>query len=227
MIYKILAFIILSASVLSAQNELTQLRINELKKQKEIVDKEIEQYNQQLVKIETQLNDAQSRRSALMANYGKQSEALNREQAALDGYDLDQLNATIKSMESNIASNNKTIKKLNARVEKNNRKIQKLMTENEQNKVQIALLTQQNETATSEINNIRGTIKDMNLAKKTRRLNKSQRAVAKLNQRRSKIDSEIEYYKKQKSETELKRETAIQRLETILQTLKLEEAKLN
>lgn len=227
MIYKILAIITLSISVLSAQNELIQLRINELRKQKEMVDKEIEQYNQQLQKIESQLSDAHSRRSALLASFNQQSEALNREQAALDGYDLDQMNATIKKQESGIASNIKTIKKLNARVEKNNKKIQKLMSENEQYKVQVALLTQQNETATSEINAIRGTIKEQDLTKKARRLNKSQRAVAKLNQRRSKIDGEIEYFTKQKSETELKRETANQRMETILQTLKLEEAKLN
>lgn len=225
--YLFLALFSFSIIIVNAQGELTQLRINELKKQKELVDNEIKQYDQQLQKLDDQIRAAESRRSALVADFNKKYEALNEEQAALEGYDLDQLNATIKRQESTIASNKKAIRKLQRKVEKNNKKIQKLTSQNEQFKIQIALIEQQNETALNEINGIREIIKDKNLNKKAKRLNKSQKALAKLNQQKTKINGEIDYYQRQKSEIELKREVAIQRLETINQTLKTEEGKLN
>ncbi|MFN4299434.1 MAG: hypothetical protein ACK4EX_06855 [Thermaurantimonas sp.] len=225
--YLILTFLIGLASFLSAQNELIQLKINELIKQKDALETEIEQYNGQIKKVEDQLRISLERKAAVQSQINHHAENLAKGQATIEGYDLDQINTSISEFEKSMRSNNKQIKKLSKRVEKNNRMIEKLSKQNEQYKVQIALLKQQNETTASEVASLRETIKSKNLTKTAKRLNKTEKQLTKLNQQKVKINGEIEYLTKQKNELEIKREASLRRLENIIQTLKIEEAKLN
>lgn len=223
----ILALLFVAASSSFAQNEIIQLRINELVKQKDALETEIEQYNQLINKLENQLSVAIERKSVVQAQIKANAEIAAKSQADVEGYDLDQINASISEFEKSIRANNKQVRKLIKRVEKNNRKIEKLTKENEQNKIQIALLKQQNETTASEVASLREIIKSKNLTKTAKRLNKAEKQLTKLNQQKVKINGEIEYLTKQKNELEIKREAALRRLENIVQTLKIEEAKLN
>ncbi|MGK0639615.1 hypothetical protein [Schleiferia thermophila] len=198
-----------------------------MEKQKTAVEGEIEQLSVQIQKLEEQITNEKAKRSDLQKAIEQKRDVYKTGISEMEGYDIDQMTESLKSIEKSISSNNKKIRKYNKKVDRNNKTIQKLMKQNDELKVEIALLTSQNETAEKEAKAIQETIKTKNLTRKAKRLSRAEKDLARLQQQRLKLDGKLEHLNKQKSEAEMKRNTALHRLETIVQTLRMEQAKLN